>query len=308
MDFENAVIIRDKTRLEQLIERFNTKAQARFYIERSGADFDLYEEEHQVFYHSLKQVQAGLAKTLKSKVLDRSFLSTYLFSERDLIVVIGQDGLVANTAKYVNNQPIVAVNPNPASYSGVLLPYSPASFKNAINSVVAGTYRTMSVTMAEAVMSDGQRLLAFNDFYIGASSHVSARYKLSFKGTEEVQSSSGIIVATGAGSTGWLSSVFNMANNVNQFFRSGKKLKQESMGWHANHLLFVVREPYASVNTQVELGFGRIDPQNPLIIESQMTGNGVIFSDGIEADHLEFNTGYSVKIGLAPEQAQIVMK
>lgn len=307
MEFENAVIIRDKTRLEQLIERFNTKAQARFYIERSGADFDLYEQEHSVFYSSLKQVQNSLKKVLKYKVVDRSFVSTYLFSEHDLIVVIGQDGLVANTAKYVNNQPIVAVNPNPASYTGVLLPYSPSTFKNAVNSVMAGTHKVKTVTMAEAVMNDGQRLLAFNDFFIGASSHVSARYKLTHGGETELQSSSGILVATGAGSTGWLSSVFNMTHNVNQYFRPGKKPRQASMDWNASHLLFVVREPYASVNTQVALGFGRIDKDSKLHIESHMAGNGVIFSDGIEADHLEFNTGHSVEIGVAREKAHIVI-
>lgn len=306
VSFESAVIIRDKTRLEQLIERFNTKAQARFYIERSGADFDLYEEEHAVFYTGLRRLQEGLKKDLKYKVVDRSFLPTYLFSEQELVIVIGQDGLVANTAKYVNNQPIVAVNPNPVSYTGVLLPYSPATFKNALNSVLANTYKVKTVTMAEAVMNDGQRLLAFNDFFIGASSHVSARYKLSFKEETETQSSSGIIVSTGAGSTGWLSSVFNMTHNVNQYFRPGKKHRQLSMDWGAAHLLFVVREPYASVNTQVSLGFGRIDRNEHLQIESHMAGNGVIFSDGIEVDYLEFNTGTSVSIGMAKEKAYIV--
>lgn len=307
MEFEHAVIIRDHTRLEQLIERFNTKAQARFYIEISGADFDLYEREHKVFYESLKEVQNGLKKVLKYKVLDRSFIPTYLFNDHDLVVVIGQDGLVANTAKYVNNQPIVAVNPDPSSYTGVLLPYSAATFKNALNSIMAGTHKFKTVTMAEAVMDDGQRLLAFNDFFIGASSHVSARYKLTYNGATEIQSSSGVLVATGAGSTGWLSSVFNMAYNVNQYFRSGSKPRQVSMDWNAGHLLFVVREPYASVNTQVALGFGRIDQNRTLHIESHMAGNGVIFSDGIEADHLEFNTGHSVRIGVAKEKARIVV-
>ncbi len=307
MGLEHAVIIRDKTRLEQLTERFNTKAQARFYIERSGADFDLYEEEHRVFYTGLRKLQDGLKKELKYKVVDRSFLPTYLFNEQELVIVVGQDGLVANTAKYVNDQPIIAVNPDPASYTGVLLPYSPATFKNALNSVLANTHKVKTVTMAEAVMSDGQRLLAFNDFFIGASSHVSARYRLSFQGESEVQSSSGIIVSTGAGSTGWLSSVFNMTHNVNQYFRPGKKHRQPTMDWNTNHLLFVVREPYASVNTQVSLGFGRINKNDHLHIESHMAGNGIIFSDGIEADHLEFNTGTSVKISMAPEKAHIVV-
>ncbi len=43
MEFESVIIIRDKTRLEQLIERFNSKAQAKFYIKSSGGDFDFFE-------------------------------------------------------------------------------------------------------------------------------------------------------------------------------------------------------------------------------------------------------------------------
>ena len=35
MSIEYAIIVKNKTRLEALIERFNTKAQAKFYIERS---------------------------------------------------------------------------------------------------------------------------------------------------------------------------------------------------------------------------------------------------------------------------------
>ena len=307
MDFEYAVIIRDKTRLEQLIERFNTKAQARFYIDRVEGNFARYEQEHATFYESLQRVEQGLVKQLKVKVLDRSFLSTYIFNKKELIVVVGQDGLVANSAKYVKGLPIIGVNSDPGYNNGALLPYSPYNFHNAMQGLFNDTATTQSVSMAEAEMNDGQRLMAFNDFYIGASSHVSSRYRITHGDRIENQSSSGVLVSTGAGSTGWLSSVFHMTENVNQHFHPGKESKSMKMDWTANHLLFVVREPFRSVNTQVKLGFGRIDAKTPLFIESQMPGNGVVFSDGIEADHLKFDTGSTIRIGLASEKARIVV-
>ncbi|MEQ8560239.1 MAG: hypothetical protein RID18_01940 [Cytophagales bacterium] len=221
MQFENAIIIRDKTRLEQLIERFNSKAQAKFYIESSGGDFEYYEKEHNTFYMSLNKTQSNVSESFKVKVIDRSFLSTYIFSEKDLIVVIGQDGLVANTAKYVNELPMIAVNPDPDQYDGVLLPFDSDSLERPIMDVVNGVLKTKNITMAEARMSDGQRLLAFNDFYIGAATHVSSRYELTFNGKTENQSSSGLIVSTGAGSTGWLSSIFNMAFDDTPMFKTG---------------------------------------------------------------------------------------
>ena len=89
---------------------------------------------------------------------------------------------------------------------------------HAIERVLAGKYNYEMVTMAETELNDGQKLLAFNDFFIGPSSHTSARYEITFDGHSENHSSSGIIVSTGAGSTGWLSSLFNMANSIHQTF------------------------------------------------------------------------------------------
>jgi hypothetical protein len=100
MSIEYAIIVKNKTRLETLIERFNTKAQAKFYIERSGGDFQEYLIEHEIFCAALAQVQQRLSSVIKNKVVDRSFLPNYLFNEKNVIIVVGQDGLVANTAKY----------------------------------------------------------------------------------------------------------------------------------------------------------------------------------------------------------------
>jgi len=55
--------------------------------------------------------------------------------------------------------------------------------------------------MARARLNDGQELLALNDLFIGRRTHVSARYALRVGDYVEDQSSSGIIVSTGAGST-----------------------------------------------------------------------------------------------------------
>ncbi len=307
MEFEKAIIIRDKTRLEQLIERFNSKAQAKFYIERSGGDFEYYELENSIFYESLSKVQESLSKTLKFKVINRSFLPTYIFTENDLIIVIGQDGLVANTAKYVNGLPIIGVNPDPDRYDGVLLKHAPIELNDVIKNVVKGNYETKRVTMAKAQLNDGQSLLAFNDFYIGADSHVSSRYSIEFNGSRENQSSSGVIVSTGAGSTGWLSSIFNMANNINSYHNKNVNECETKLKWDDDKLVFVVREPFLSKMSQVNIGYGIITNNKKLKIESNMPTKGVIFSDGIEADFLSFNSGSTVEIGLAEEKANLVI-
>jgi len=305
MSIEYAIIVKNKTRLETLIERFNTKAQAKFYIERLGGNFDDYVLEHETFHQSLQNLQAQLSKLLKNKLVERSFVSNYIFTEKNLIIVIGQDGLVANTAKYSKGIPMVAVNPDKERYDGVLLPFDISNFMYGVEKVLDNSFKQRTIRFAEARLNDGQRLLAFNDLFIGASSHVSARYKISFNNKTEEQSSSGLIISTQAGSTGWLSSIFNMAYGVAGMFDKNLKLKRPKL--KDNDLLFAVREPFQSVRTQIGITTGILKGQNNLTIESLMPSNGVIFSDGIESDFLKFNSGTIAKIGLANEIATLVV-
>ena len=189
--YEKLVLVTRRTRLEELVARFNTPGQARFYIEHAGGDFDDYEREHAAYHRALDRLRRDLELGLPRQVLDRGLLPTYTFGPADLVIVLGQDGLVANTAKYAGAQPIIGVNSDPGRYDGILLPFAPETARRAVLDVVEGTAAGRRVTLAEAVLADGQRLLAFNDLFLGARSHVSARYRLRAGEREEVQSSSG---------------------------------------------------------------------------------------------------------------------
>ena len=305
MSVEYAIIIKNKTRLETLVERFNTKAQAKFYIERLGGNFEDYVLEHETFQQSLHSLQTQLSKVVKNKIVERSYIPNYIFTDKNVIVVIGQDGLVANTAKYSKGIPIVAVNPDKERYDGVLLPFDNSNFIYGVDKVLNNSFQQRTMRFAEAKLNDGQRLLAFNDLFIGASSHVSARYRISFNRNTEEQSSSGLIVSTQAGSTGWLSSIFNMAYGVAGMFERNIKLKRPKL--KESDLLFAVREPFQSIRTQIGITAGVLNGQGSLTIESLMPNNGVIFSDGIETDFLKFNSGTIATIGLAKETATLVI-
>jgi len=306
MSFEYAIVVKNKTRLESLIERFNTKAQAKFYIERLGGNFEDYVQEDAIFHEALNTLQTGLSSLIKNKTVEREYVPSYLFSEKNLIVVIGQDGLVANTAKYSKGLPIVAVNPDKARYDGILLPFSVEDFAGGVSSVLDGTFQTITRRFAEARLNDGQRLLAFNDLFIGADSHISARYRITYNELSENHSSSGLIVSTPAGSTGWISSIFNMAYGVTGIFEQGLQAKRPDI--KESELVFAVREPFKSIRTDIGVVGGWIFEGQKLIIESFMPSNGIIFSDGIEKDFLQFNSGVIATIGLAPEKATLVVK
>lgn len=321
MDFEKIVLVTRQTRLESLIERFNTRAQARFYLEhsdeRSGGSFDLYEREHETYVAALGQLRLALQELARLQVIERKFLPNFLFDRADLVVTIGIDGLVANTAKYIHGQPLIAVNPDPAHIDGMLLPFSveqaPQIVQKALKDATRQALKIRQVRLAEAVLNDGQRLLAFNDLFIGVRSHSSARYTLSFAGQAEQQSSSGIIVSTGAGATGWLSSLFNLVEGMWAAYgastgpAASPVFQRPSLDWEDDRLIFIVREPFASKTSQAGLVCGQLDLQTPLLVRSQMPEGGVIFSDGVESDYLAFNAGAIATISLAPQHANLVV-
>ena len=239
-------------------------------------------------------------------MLDRALVPSYVFLPSDVIVTLGQDGLVANTAKYAAGQPIVAVNPDPERFDGVLLPFSAEQAGAALLRTLAGRHRARAVTLAEARLADGQRLLAFNDLFIGARSHVSARYRLRWKSSEEAQSSSGVLVSTGAGTTGWMSSVFQMVSGIAQW-TGGTPVRPLRFEWDDPRLIFVVREPFVSRHSAAAIVTDVIAPGERLEIDSTMPTGGVIFSDGVEADHLAFDSGARVAIGAAADSAHLVV-
>jgi len=304
--FEKLVLVTRKTRLTELIERFNTRAQARFYLEHAGLDFDDYQAEDDEYRRSLEVLERGLQLGLPVQVLDRALVPTYLFSRTDLVVALGQDGLVANTAKYIGAQPLIGVNPDPKRFDGILLPFLPADARRAAMAVLERRSRFREVTLAEAKLSDGQRLLAFNDFYVGARTHVSARYRLDAGNGWERQSSSGVIVSTGAGSTGWLSSVCQMASGVAKLLggTTGPALK---LKWEDPRLVFVVREPFVSRHSSAAFTAGMVERGAALKLESLMPSGGVLFSDGMEDDYLAFNSGVVAELRAAPQRARLAV-
>ena len=302
------MLVTRKTRLEGLVERFNTRGQARFYLEHSGGDFSFYEREHETYQAAVAYLRTELARIAKFQEIERGFLPNFVFAESDLLVTIGIDGLVVNTAKYLNGQPIIAVNPDPDHIDGILLPFQVEQAPQMARQVFKKRFKARHISMAEARLNDGQSLLAFNDLFIGVRSHTSARYLIRSGEREEHQSSSGVIVSTGVGSSGWLSSLFNMANGLLAgFSETGQPLPALRLDWEADQLIFVVREPFVSKTSGAEIACGQISPQTWLQLESEMPDGGVIFSDGVETDFLAFNAGAIASIGLAEKKTQLVV-
>ena len=304
--YKKLVLVTRKTRLQELIERFNTRSQAKFYIEHAGGDFTDYEREDEAYRSALDLLSRSLDFEIPQLVVERALVPTFQFQKEDVVVTLGQDGLVANTAKYAGEQPIVAVNPDPQRFDGILLPFLPDQARVAVARVMEEKAKLSEITLAQVMLNDGQRLLAFNDLFLGARSHVSALYRIGHRKRSEAQSSSGVLISTGVGSTGWVSSVFNMAGGVARFCGGapGKSIRLE---WDDPRLFYVVREPFISRHSQAGIIAGMLEPEEELTLESLMPSGGVIFSDGMEADFLNFNSGAIARVRCASQKAHLVV-
>ena len=293
------VLVTRKTWLEVLRESRGTLDQVRFYLRSRGQKVEEYEEAHERFQAGRSEVLRSIPPDWRRVQVDRDDLDRFLFAPEDVVVIVGQDGLVPNTAKYLKGQLAIGINPDPERYDGILCRHPPGAM-GALLAWVARregpAFRVEKRIMAVAEREDGQRLLALNEVFIGHQTHQSARYRLRAATGEERHSSSGVICATGTGSTGWAQSISRQTG----FAPPLPQPEEPRLAWF-------VREPFLSIATQTGLRHGELAAGERLTLDSEMGERGVIFADGIESDHLEFLSGHRVTVGIAPTTFNLVV-
>ncbi|WP_329094941.1 hypothetical protein [Streptomyces sp. NBC_01439] len=292
-----AVLVHRRTEYEELLARHGTHGQAAFFLSSRGRSIDEVVRRHERTRQALREVAAAVPLTWRNSRVERADLDRFLFAPEDVVVVVGQDGLVANTAKYLRGQPVVGIDTDPGRNPGVLVRHRCADTAALLRAATAAGGRVEELTMVEAVADDTQRLLALNEIYVGSPGHQTARYRLGSdgdKGPGEAQASSGVLVGTGTGATGWLRSLWLERGS--------------SAGLPApcdRRLLWFVREAWPSPTTGTtkvagELGRGQ---GLQLTVESDRI---VVFGDGVESDALELTWGQSLRVGIAGTSLRLV--
>jgi len=293
------VIVTRKSPFELLLEKQGTRTQAEFYLKTRGQNMADYESAHERFVAGLEEVLRQLPVVRRRVRIDRTQLDRFIFAPDDIVVFVGQDGLVANAAKYLRGQLAIGINPDPARYEGILVPNAPATLSALLAFADAGAKRSGFVieerTMVEGLREDGQVLLALNEVYVGHRTHQSSRYRVRFHDKTERHSSSGVIISTGTGATGWTRSISTPLKDPPQL-----PLPSDPM------LVFFVREAWPSVATGTEITKGIIAADQTLTLESDLPEDGVAFGDGIEADSLDFLSGHSITLKVSDVRLRLV--
>lgn len=289
-----AVFVIRETDYEQLLARHATRGQVRFFLESRGQRIEEIVERHERFHAVLAQARALVPGDWRQALVKRGDLDRFLFAPEDVVVAVGQDGLVANVAKYLGTQPVIGVNPAPDLYDGVLVRIAAKRLRELLPASVNGAAEVERRTMVQAVLDDGETLYALNEIFVGHRSHQSARYRIEFGAEAEDQSSSGLIVASGTGATGW-------ARSIAEATHLALPLGPDELG-----VAYWVREPFPSVATSVRMRAGKLTV-DPLCVTSRMNEGGVVFADGIEQDFLSFGWGRRVALSPASRALHLVV-
>jgi hypothetical protein len=290
-----AVIVHRRTELDELVARHGTRGGAEFFLRTRGQDIHGVQQRHDAVQMALGDVSASIPSDWRRGAVERADLNRFLFEPDDIVVVVGQDGLVANVAKYLDSQCVIGVNPEPAINPGVLVPVSVRACSRALARVDARDAEIELRTMVTASVDDGQSLTALNEIFIGHSSHQSARYRLSAPGSHpEHQSSSGLIISTGTGATGWCRSIWLERQSAIVL----PKPWQPRLAWF-------VREAWPSPATGTTVTQGGLGPDDSLAVMAETDGL-VLFGDGIETDRISLSWGQSVTTAVATRALHLV--
>jgi hypothetical protein len=290
------VFVHRRSEYDELLDRHATFGQAEFFLRTRGRAIEDVVARHEAIEAALHLVSTSLPTDVRQARVERDNLDRYLFAPEDIVVAVGQDGLVANVAKYLAGQPVIGVDPEPGRNAGVLVRHSPDGGAAIVERVRRGAATVEQRAMVQATLDDGQTLIALNDLYLGDPGHQSSRYTLSIpeRGSER-QSSSGIIVGTATGSTGWSASIANDRELLEWLPEAGSA-----------ELAWFVREAWPSPATGRVLGFGDLQPgqQLELVAESELL---VAFGDGIENDRLSVGWGQRLTVGTAASRLALVV-
>ncbi|MEV0778324.1 hypothetical protein ACIBLA_21600 [Streptomyces sp. NPDC050433] len=287
-----AVLVHRTTEYEELLARHGTHGQAAFFLSSRDRDIREVAERHHRTRRALTDVAAAVPHRWRQSRVERTDLDRFLFGPEDVVVVVGQDGLVANAAKYLSGQPVVGIDTDPGRNPGVLVRHRAADAAPLLKAAVAGRGGVDELTMVEAVADDGQRLLALNEICLGPAGHQTVRYRLRPDGRlpspeAEAQASSGVLVGTGTGATGWLRSLWR---------ERGSTLPLP--GPADRRLLWFVREAWPSPTTGTSLVSGALTPAQQLCLTVE-SDRLIAFGDGMEADALTLTWGQTVRVGVS---------
>ncbi|MCB9757890.1 MAG: NAD(+)/NADH kinase [Candidatus Omnitrophica bacterium] len=241
----------------------NTKRFAVGQVKQTNAIAKRFIDTHLEHYQTLKKVEAFLKerKWPYTKMLRGRSGNLRQF---DLIITVGGDGTFLEAASQATTQQMLGINSDPKWSVGRFCLANNKNFADILSNVLNGKAKIRLLNrMKVTLLKSKKSVTVLNDILICHRNPATmSRYYFEFKGHVQEQRSSGIWIATAAGSTGAIHSA------------GGIILNEKSKS-----LQFVIREPYTGKTGPVKCRSAVFDDKSSIMVTSLMTA-GIIYIDG----------------------------
>jgi NAD+ kinase len=241
---------------------------------------------------TINKVKRVLSKLkIEYNFIERSKLKKDYFKNKDLIITVGGDGTFLKTSHFIKNKYLIfGVNSDVRMKEGFFLVADRKDFEIKINRIIKDKFKIKKLARLEAFINNKKiPELALNEFYIGSDKeYIASRYYIIINGKKERHKSSGILVATPAGSYAWIKSC------------GGKKIRLT-----AKKFEYVVREPYeGGLSGKYKLKRGVLKKDKTVTIISDMK-KGLLVVDSLGKEYF-FNKKDKIKINLSDKDLNAV--
>lgn len=232
----------------------------------------------------------NLLREKNSHTVKANELNETCFENVDLVITVGGDGTFIRAASFIDESLILGINSEPEQSEGGLTTIKENEL-DFIKDVLDNKFNIIKKDRIK-IKIDGKEIKenVLNEVYIGTEHQFhTSRYILKFKGKEEEQRSSGILIATGSGSNVW----YKSAGGI-QFPYNSCKLK------------FLIREPFFARLFKPKLLNGEINPGEKMEVVSKRYAEQVIVLDSNKV--YPFNNNSTAEIKISDSPLKIIVK
>jgi NAD+ kinase len=257
------IVVFKQSRYTYVLERGAKKEKQTLSLKTDSLTKDLLlaHEKNLLAINDVKRHLTDLG--IKYQVICRNELTNECLRDR-FIIAIGGDGTILDTSHYCDDSPILGVNSDPDSSIGAFCAATCENFRSIFLEILHGSLLPTPLSRLSLTLDNQvKKPFALNDMlFCHKNPAAMSRFTISFGNKSESFRSSGIWIATAAGSTGGI-------------YSSGAM----SLAMDRPQAIFHLREPYWSNKELPELLYGNIFKNEVLTIVSTMT-DGQIFIDG----------------------------
>lgn len=246
--------------------------------------------------HATQQASLGKLRQIfdPSQFIARDDLAESVNQDADLVIAFGGDNHFVYVSHFAKSAMILGINSDPQRSDGALTSLTADQCEEALQALTRGDYSIEEWPRLEALVNGKPLPLTTSELFVGERERVyMSRYVLKHGDVEETQKSSGLLITTGAGSTGWYDSACRYLHpDGNVFARTEPKF------------VFLATEPSKGRLNRSKLLEGTVQAGESLRIQSLNDSSGLVSVDSL--DEVLFSRGATLEVRISPHALKVI--